>query len=327
VIGVGLRTAFGARAVPLEAEPLVRNVRIGVGFASEAWAPASVTGDRAPLGVVVAAFSPLGDRLASLAAFVAVVVLAAALAIRWRGPAVGALAAFLVALAPPVWDAPLSVTAAAALALGAVVLAWPSVAEPGGSMSRGRVVAVGVCAGLAALARPDAIVLAVLLPLWPAVLGRDAAVVRRVAAVVPVSLLVAAPWLNFVWSTFGVPMLAPSARAMLAEPGSSHRLPGPLVVLVDLAVVGAVLVLGRARRGPLWGDRWRRVLPLVAVPAASIGLGGVVALDRGLLSWTAPLLLVVLAAAVRSWWVAGRRRVPVDRADQMPEGASTTVAL
>ncbi len=303
VIGIGLRTALGARATPVEAEELVRNVRMGVGYATKIWAPGTASAAHAPLGVLVAAFSPIGDRASLVVASIVVTVLAAWVATQWRGRRCGVLAAAVVAVVPAVWDATLAVTLAGAFVLGIVALLWRPVVEARPVASPVRLgLALGVCAGGAVLARPDAVVALPVLGLWVAGTGALPRLWRPLAGGVALAGAMVAPWVQFVLATAHLPFVAPGLRAFASDPGAAHRLPAVVVLAADAAVAaGAVVLLLRA--GARGSARHRGLLPFVALPAASVVVGLVAPFDRGLLSWSAPVLAVAVAV-----WVDGSAR-------------------
>jgi len=303
MIAVVLRVAAGPRPLPASLDGMVRNVRTGVGFAMIPGRPASMVGDVAPLGVVVGAFSPLGDRVALLVVGLSIIAMTARLAYRWRGRRAAVASATLAAVLPACWDAPLGVSLAALFVLVAVNLAWWP--DSGGTAElddRGRGFGLGVCVGLAVLARPDAVVLvpALLAGWWYT--NRRAGVrvgpsTSALCWMAVAGVAVVAPWVNYVWSNFHVVLVDGGVRSFVADPGSSHRLPGPLVMVIDLAVILAVVFVGSRRFDQSVAFASRRTWPtlvMVMLIGASVMMAVARPFDRGLLSWAAPLVAVLL---------------------------------
>jgi arabinofuranosyltransferase len=210
--GFLLRTWQVAGRVGLDAFPLddawihlhfARNLAEGHGFSFNPGIP--VSGSTAPLWTLClgATFALLGShpvlaKAAGIAATLGAAVLAGRLAWLWTGgPGLGLLAAGLVALAGPmVWGAlsGMEVALAALLVTGALV-----------QHARGRVWGGGMLLALAALSRPEAIVLAPLF--W---LAGPLTVGRLAAWAVPATVALA-PWAAFSLATTGTPWPATAA--------------------------------------------------------------------------------------------------------------------
>jgi len=108
---------------------------------------------------------------------------------------------------------------------------------------------------------------------------------------------VVAPWVNYVWSNFHVVLVDGGVRSFVADPGSSHRLPGALVKVIDLAVILAVVFVGSRRFDQSVAFASRRTWPtlvMVMLIGASVMMAVARPFDRGLLSWAAPLVAVLL---------------------------------
>ncbi len=317
VIATMLRIVLGPGPVPSSLAGMVGNIRTGVGFAMVPGRPASAVGDVAPLGVVVGAFSPFGDRVALLVVGLAIILVAARLAYRWRGRRAAVASATLAALLPACWDAPLGVSLAALFVLVAVQLAW----WPDGlTDDRGRGFGLGVCVGLAVLARPDAAVLipAILMGWWYTNrltverVGPTGSALRWMAVA---SVVVVAPWLNYVWSNFNGVLVEGGVRSLVADPGSSHRQPGPLVVAIDLVAILSVVLVGSRRLNQSVAFALRRTWPavvMVVLIGASVAMSIARPFDRGLLSWAAPLVALFLGLQVTAPMPAPDG-VPVER--------------
>jgi 4-amino-4-deoxy-L-arabinose transferase-like glycosyltransferase len=123
---------------------------------------------------------------------------------RLRGPTVGLVAGLAAAVYPPIWiyvgglfSEPM-MTFTVVLAL----LAADRYRERG---TTGRAAALGVALGLVTLARPNGLVIAMLLVPWVLWLGRDrlAAAARAAGVVVLATLVVVAPWLVYASARMG----------------------------------------------------------------------------------------------------------------------------
>lgn len=207
-----LRTRQLAGVVGVEAFPLddswihlqfARNLAEGRGFSYNPGVP--VSGSTAPLWTLAlgGAFGALGSHLVlakvlGIVATLGTVWLAGRLALIWAGRAdVALVACVLVALVGPmVWGAlsGMEVALAALLVTGALVL-----------HARGRVWVASAALGLAALARPEALLLLPLFWLAGPLTGR-----RALAWSLPVAGLLA-PWVAFNLATAGTPLPATAA--------------------------------------------------------------------------------------------------------------------
>lgn len=230
-----------------------RNLAEGHGFAYNPGVP--VAGSTAPLWTVLlaAAFALFGSHPAlakaiGIAAALATALLARRLASTWTGdPALGLLAGILTALsAPLVWGAlsGMEVTLAALLVTATLL-----------AQTAGREWATALLLGLAALARPEAILLVPLVWLArPVTLRRTAILFGMVGAVL-------APAVAFNLVTAGTPLPATA----------SAKIEGGLVGLLSGArePVATTLVRRPWRFEAEWAETlWRAnaLLPLLLVP-------------------------------------------------------------
>jgi arabinofuranosyltransferase len=198
---------LGVEAFPLDDSwihmQFARNLAEGRGFSYNPGVP--VSGSTAPLWTLAlgGAFAVLGShpvlaKVLGIAATLGTAWLAGRLALIWAGRHdVAILASVLVALAGPmVWGAlsGMEVTLAALLVTAALVL-----------HARGRAWAGGVTLGLAALARPEVVLLLPLLWLAGPLTGR-----RALAWGLPVAGFLT-PWVAFNLATTGTPLPATAA--------------------------------------------------------------------------------------------------------------------
>jgi len=198
---------LGVEAFPLDDSwihmQFARNLAEGRGFSYNPGVP--VSGSTAPLWTLAlgGAFAVLGShpvlaKVLGIAATLGTAWLAGRLALIWAGRHdVAVLASVLVALAGPmVWGAlsGMEVTLAALLVTAVLVL-----------HARGRAWAGGVALGLAALARPEAVLLLPLLWLAGPLTGR-----RALAWGLPVAGFLT-PWVAFNLATTGTPLPATAA--------------------------------------------------------------------------------------------------------------------
>ena len=202
-----LAGGIGVEAFPLD-DPWIhlqfaRNLAEGHGFSYNPGVP--VSGSTAPLWTLVlgGAFAVFGShpvlaKALGIAATLGTAWLAGRLAVIWTGHrGLGLLASVLVALAGPmVWGAlsGMEVGLAALLVTAALV-----------HHARGRAWTGGFAVGLAALARPEAVVLLPLFWLAGPLTGR-----RLLAWGLPVAGSLA-PWVAFNLATTGSPLPAPAA--------------------------------------------------------------------------------------------------------------------
>ena len=182
---------------------LARNVAEGHGFAYNPGVP--VSGSTAPLWTLLLAglfkaggAYPVWAKVAGIAAALGAAWLARRLALAWTGDAALALTAALVTAwsAPMVWGA----LSGMEVALAALLVTAALVAHV-----EGRTATSAALVGLAALARPESVLLIPLLWLGGPLTARRSAVVLGLPAV----LLL--PWVMFNLRTFGSPLPATTA--------------------------------------------------------------------------------------------------------------------
>jgi hypothetical protein len=300
VVAVAVRVALAPAPIAPSLDGLIRNLRMGTSYSAVAGSTVP-DGVDAPLAPVIGAFAPFGPRLVAVVLSLGVVALAGWCAQRWGGRPAAIAAALVAAVMPAVWDQRLSGIAAAAGVLAAVCLLGDDTERPG---LLGRTATAGVSCGLAGLARPDAFVAVLVLAVW-VLLGSGPRRGVRAAMVVVVAAVTMSPWLNFVWSEFGVGLPAAELGAALRDPSAASRLPG-----TASAVLLGVLALALVVRAGLQ-SRSKELLPLLALPAWC-GLAALVTLKPSdLWSWSAPLLAVLCGVAAAElvhgrWSLAGR---------------------
>jgi hypothetical protein len=303
-IGLIAAVAVAIRALGLPAalspqyNVLIDNLRLGSGY--QLGAPSILGGEAVgtagradafpPLSPVIVAYSPLGPGLALMLVSLGIVVLVGWQATRRWGRASGLMAAAVAAVLPPLWSPQLPVQLAALAVLGGVAFAEPA------RLSPWRAAAGGVCLGLAFLARPDAIAALVVVVAWIMLSRRGVARAQagagELAALIGAAIVVMAPWLNFVWTEFGLPWPMASLAATLDDPSSAPRLDATMAttaaVIPALALV-LVFFLSRARR-----DLRLALLPFFVLPILCLTLSVTGLSARDPLSWSAPLVAVVL---------------------------------
>jgi arabinofuranosyltransferase len=222
--------ALGPSAFPLDDSWIhlhfARNLAEGHGFAYNPGHP--VAGSTAPLWTLLlgAAFGLFGShpplaKALGAAASLATAFMAGRLTRRWTGdPALGLLAGVLTALAGPLaWGAlsGMEVSLAALLVTGALLC-----------LDAGRTWPAALLLGLAALARPEALLL---LPLaWLA----GPATIRRAAVLGGIVAAALAPWVAFNLMTAGTPL--PATAAAKIEGGLLGLLAGRRESLVTALV-------------------------------------------------------------------------------------------
>jgi hypothetical protein len=310
------RQIAGAPGFPLDDAWIhlhfARNLAEGAGFSYNAGVP--VAGSTAPLwtlllaaGALVVAPSVALAKVIGVAAGVAAAVLTRRAALAWGAGPAAALAAGIAL----VWTGPLAwgglsgmeVSLAAALVAGALL-----------AHARERTVLTAALGALAALARPEAILL-----LPALVLGRPLGM-RRAIVSIAVTVVVLAPFVAFCFATVGSPLPATAAAKVegglvgwlggLAEPASVTFVQRPWSFLLEwgrwlalthwllpVALVPALLAIwwrpGRALAVP--------ALVLLAHPVAMALLAPYrgPGFQEGRYSMhLLPLAMVVLAAAV-----------------------------
>ena len=158
--------------------------------------------------------SIMAHRLLSAALGAATIVPLAMLARKIGGYRIGILAALLAALYPPLWALDsqiLSETLYGVLLCVALLLAYRLDERP----SLGRGIALGAVLGLAALTRPEAIVVGALVGILIAYRHRRPSLVPLAAAAVAF-MVVLAPWLARNWKDFGRPIMSTQSSANVA---------------------------------------------------------------------------------------------------------------
>jgi len=293
LVGAFLLRVFAApAAVPDALGPLIDGVRSGDGL--------RVVGTDllAPVPVLLAAFGPGGGRAAAVVAGTAAVGLAMALARRSAPPGVdpdrvAILAGAVAAALPAVWGVGGPEALASAGVVGAVLLARPSLIDPG------RAAGAGLLAGLAALARPDALVVLPVLVAWVLVAGRPTRRARRsLAWLGGAAAAVLVPWLLWAHGDTGRWLIAASL-------GPAPDRWGPIGVAAVVTGVATLVVLVVACTRTFRG-RLAVMLPLVALPAWCAAMTLLEGLGHGApLSWAGPLAAVVVGWQV-DVWVRGR---------------------
>jgi hypothetical protein len=214
------RTIAGAAGFPLDDSWIhlhfARNLAEGAGFAYNPGTP--VAGSTAPLwtlllaaGARLAGASVVMAKTLGVAAALGAALLLRRAALAWGAPPPAALVAAVALLwsGPFAWGAlsGMEVTLAALLVAAALLAA-----------ARERLVWTAVAGALAALARPEAVVL---LP-FLAIARRPTP--RRLALFAAIVVLVLAPFVVFCWATTGTPL--PSTAAAKVEGGLLGRLAG-----------------------------------------------------------------------------------------------------
>jgi hypothetical protein len=286
VLLVRERLIAGAAGFPLDDSWIhlhfARNLAEGAGFAYNPGVP--VAGSTAPLWTLLLA---AGARVAG----------ASLVMVKTIGVAAAATAALLLRRAALAWGAP----PAAALA-GAIALAWSGPFAWGAlsgmevtlaallvtatvlALARERFAVAALAGGLAALARPEAVVL---LP-FVALARRPTA--RRLALFAAIVLAVLVPFVVFCWVTTGTPV--PSTAAAKVEGGLLGRLVGvrepARVTWLDRPLAFGIEWLA-------WLVRTHPLLPL-ALPAIALAWRRSRALGIvGLVLLAHPLAMAILA--------------------------------
>lgn len=302
VVALGVRKVLSSAPLdPVAYGPLIDNLRLGLDYSLRTPSGGVLAAAYPPLAPVVVAYFPLGPANAQLLVSTATVVVAAVYAHRIRGRSAALLAALLAALAPSMWAPQLPTLLAALFVACGVALADPMHSPPfdlpAGTRPRVTVLSgrrgllAGACLGLAFLARPDAGIAVPVVIAWLVLATPKGERPRGpIAALVVGFVAVAAPWLNAVWSQVGLPWPTESLATTLNDPTAATRLPA-------LAMFGAG-VIGVALTGVAASALWSRriaLLPCFAIPAAAVLLGLTGLPNRDLLSWSAPLAVVLVA--------------------------------
>lgn len=246
-----------------------------------------------PLGPAAVAFSGLPRMTLLVATLAALAIVVCRSAGRLGGRRSATAAAAALALLPASWSSPLSMLLAGLFALLAITLADPSKLQP----ARGAL--CGLCVGLAVLARPDAVLVALVIGAWW-LRRRPTTVAVLVAAGSMVTTV--APWCLFVWAWSPGPWLGGSWSAMVGEPSA-------LAPIASWAVGGlaAVIVWRAWRRGvPLAG-----LEPLLAVAAVACIGAAFGEFGRDPFGWAAPAVAVALGGLARRVVGAGQSPDPV----------------
>ncbi|MEZ5142817.1 MAG: glycosyltransferase family 39 protein [Acidimicrobiales bacterium] len=302
VVAAVIRVVAAPPALSGAVAELADRVRSGTGYVVTVDGRAVAATDHPPLAPVLAAFWPVGPRLLALLCSLALVVAVAAVAHRFGGRRAALLAAAVAAVAPSLWDQQLAVLAAGLAVTVAVLLADPE------RLDLRRAVGAGVLAGLAGLARPEALLAVPVLAGWIALGPRRRDTWRGVAAVVAVAAAVVLPWFGPAGPGTITDRTVGAIGALLVEPGASSRLPWLLG-----AGAGGLLVVATAvamvRDADAWHADWRRRLPLLALPVVAAVLSVLSAGAREPLTWAAGLAAAVVgvgfADLVPASWVGG----------------------
>jgi hypothetical protein len=254
---------------------LARNVAEGHGFAYNPGVP--VSGSTAPLWTLLLAalfkaggVYPAWAKVAGVAAALGAAWLARRLALAWTGDAALGLTAALVTAwsAPMVWGA----LSGMEVALAALLVTAALVAHV-----EGRTATSAALVGLAALARPESVLLVPLLWLGGPLTARRSAVVLGLPAV----LLL--PWVMFNLRTFGSPLPATAAA----------KIEGGLVGLLGGARESAAMTL--LFRPWQFEREWITWLTLVNVLLPVLILPGLwVVWRRGGRAWALPASILFL---------------------------------
>jgi 4-amino-4-deoxy-L-arabinose transferase-like glycosyltransferase len=205
------------------------------------------------LGVVASlrVTSPFGMRLASCVLGAATVAVIGLVARRLAGPRAGLAAAFVAAVAPSLWisDGMLLSESLYGLTIALVLLAayrlWD---QP----SARRAAALGGTLGLAALARPEALFLTVLVAGWWLLFARDRPWRERLGRVVivgAVTALVVAPWVARNVATFDHTVTTSSGPGtVLASANCDTTYYGSFIGLFDIRCISDRLPFSEAEK-------------------------------------------------------------------------------
>lgn len=212
VLALAVRLVTAPAALPPGYGPVVDSIVRGWGLRTEP-AEAASTAFHPPLTAFLAAVAPgsAGWTLVVVSALVAGA--CSLLALRLGGPVAGVIAGFLAAVMPSFWGQQLPESAATLAVLVVILLARP------GAWNGARATGAGVSAGMAALARPETLVVLLVVAAW-VILDRSA---RRGWLVTFLAgfALVYAPWQMHVARTFGV--LRPSLNLGATVAGANTR--------------------------------------------------------------------------------------------------------
>jgi hypothetical protein len=306
-VGVGflamlVRGAGSPGGVPPAYDRLLDNLRLGNGYSLAVPSGGIPSGVYPPLGSTIAAYFPLGPKVALILVSLGTVALVGWCAhTRWGRPA-SIMASLVAAVMPSLWTQQLPVQLAGLSVLGGVVLAEPKRLTPR------RAGLAGLCIGFAFVARPDAgIAAGVVLLAW-IVSQRGFEARGEIAGFLATMVLVVSPWLNFIWSEFGLPWPMSTLGATLNDPSTVSRVPS----IIEFALgLGAVACMVPALRNLRHNARAR--LPFFALPVLALLLAFTNVPGRDPLSWAAPVVAVVigpwLAWIIRTRAGATRRTV------------------
>jgi hypothetical protein len=281
LVGLAIRLVAAPDALSPAYQPLIDNLRLGTGYSLARPSGGTPAGDLPPLAPVLVAYSPLGARAALLAVSTLTVFGVGWVAHRRWGRAAGITAAGFAAILPALWREQLPVQLAALAVLAGVALAEPT------EITTRRAALAGGVLGLAVLARPDAVVAVVVVAIW---ISRQAEGRRApVAALGASTAVVLLPWVNFVWTESASPWLASSLPATLNDPLSVGRSASVITIAVSVVFVAAWIVAAST----LWHQRGA-LIPFLALPIVTVALALSEPLARDPLTWSAPLVAVVL---------------------------------
>ncbi len=288
-VALAVRAVLSPHALPPEYDLLIENLRLGTGFSVAVPSGGVPLGVFPPLTVSLVAYFPLGPTVALLLVSLGTVALAARVALDWFGRGASVLTAAIVAVVPAFWTQQLPIQLASALVLGGVMLADPR------RLTTTRAALAGLCLGGAFLARPDAGLAVIVVLAWLA-LQKGWAARGEIGALALTTVVVIAPWLNFIWTEFGLPWPMRTLAATLNDPSTRSRLPAALTFLLGLVLVAAMVPALRARR-----DDIRAYLPYIVLPVLSLGLMFTNLPNREPLGWTAPLAAVMIGPWLAMW--------------------------
>lgn len=282
-------------ALPTAARAAADALRAGEGFVRSA---GGTTTRYPPAALVVAAVFPSATAATLAVAAAATAVATAVLGVRLAGRRVGILAGVVAAALPFVWDQRLPGALAGLAVVTALLLAWPD------RLTGARAATAGGLLAVAALARPEALlvlpVAVVWIMVWPAPAPSGSTLARAATllgtAVVGLGL----------WASRAEGAADGWWAAAATWPASVGTGPGA-VARVALDVAAAALAVDELwfRRSGL-GASWRRHLPWLAVPVLAAALAVVTVGDRNLWFIVGPLVAVGAAATITRRIAPGR---------------------
>jgi len=288
-VGAGaLAYLIGPEALSSEYGGLIRNLRVGAAY-SLVGPNGGPTAMIPPLAPGLAAYSPVAGRVLLSLVAMGSVLFAARVAYSRFGYRAALGAAIASVLIPAVWAVQLGVALASLAVLGAVALSEPA------RLRARRAVGAGICLGVAGLSRPDALMFAlpvlIVWILWQAP-ERGRSLFGRMATMVITALVVMAPWLTYVRTTFATLLPADSLRSAFTDPNAADQPGGYLGVVLGLVVLGGAcaLIVRRGDADPrALVKAWLpyAVLPVLSVATAVVFPGG-----RNALGWSCLLVAV-----------------------------------